>query len=116
MRSAKEVSELIAEGEARPQEAHRQWLEDQARRRQEEEAARIRKNIKASISELDEIAARWAHSKRHDEFFADLEEEASRLPASKRTFVRKRIQRARELLKSKQALDAFLAWNLPEER
>ena len=115
-RSAKAVSELIAEGEARQQEAHRQWLEDQARRRQEEKAARIRENIKASIGELDEIAAHWVQSKRHDEYFADLEREASRLPESKQMFVLKRIQRARELLKSEQTLDAFLAWDLPEER
>ena len=72
--------------------------------------------LKDSKEELLEIIETWATSKRLEEFFSDAERKLQSLPEDQRVRTMERLQRARKLIGSTDALDRFHSWKPPEER
>ena len=71
--------------------------------------------LKDSKEELLEIIEMWATSKRLEEFFADAEHQLKNLAEGERTRSMERLQRARKLIGSTDALERFHSWKTPEE-
>ena len=86
-----------------------QWERDEAERRTAEA-------LKDSKEELLGIIEMWATSKRLEEFFADAEHKLKNLAEVERTRSMERLQRARKLIGSTDALERFQSWKTPEER
>ena len=113
---ATEVARLVEEGERQAEIEHKRWEEEMAewkRRDAEKRAAQARKDSK---DELLQIIEMWAGSKRLEAFFADAVQKLPELPEDKRVQVADRLQRARDLIGSVDALEHFLRWRAPEER
>ena len=86
-----------------------QWERKEAERRAAE-------TLKDSKEELLEIIEMWATSKRIEEFFADAEHKLKNLAEGERTRSMERLQHARKLIGSTDALECFQSWKTPEER
>lgn len=89
--------------------AHARWQREEAERR----AAAA---LKESREEIHRIVDHWAHINRVERFFSDIERKAGALDANQRANLLQRLQRARQLLGTTDALDHFLTWRMPEER
>ena len=111
-----EIARLVEEGEKKAEIERRQWQAQMDEWRRKEEAARVAKAIKDSSEELLAIIDSWAAAKRLEEFFHDAERQVQELPEEKRKRTIDRLQRARALINSTDALEQFDAWRAPEER
>ena len=111
-----EIARLVEEGE-RQAELERQRCAAQMEQWEREEAERrAAEALKDSKEELLEIIEMWTTSKRLVEFFADAERRLEDLPEDLRVQTMERLQRARKLIGSADALERFQSWKAPEER
>lgn len=111
-----ELARLVEEGERQAELERQRWAAQQEEWRREEAERRAAKALKDSNMELLEIIESWAAAKRLEEFFADAQRSAMDLPQEDRASTMERLQRARELIGSTDALDRFQFWRKPEER
>ena len=117
------------EDQLRREEAHREWLRQDALRRQEEarlEAIRRRNQaIIDSRNDLLAIVEEWARARRIEDFFEDIahqvtisgqpsDDEGEERDAQAK--LEDRLRRARELLGTTDALERFREWKTPESR
>ena len=111
-----DIARLVEEGE-RQAELERQRRAAQMEQWERKEAERrAAETLKDSKEELLEIIEMWATSKRIEEFFADAEHKLKNLAEGERTRSMERLQRARKLIGSTDALERFQSWKTPEER
>lgn len=111
-----EVARLVEEGERQAELERQRWAAQQEQWRREEAERRAAKALKDSKEELFKIIEMWATSKRLEAFFADAEQRLEDLPEDLRVQTMERLQRARKLIGSIDALDRFQYWKAPEER
>lgn len=111
-----EIARLVEEGERQAEIERQRWEAQREQWRREEEARRAAKALKDSKEELLQVIDTWAEAKRLEAFFADAERRAQDLPDEERERTIERLQRARALIGSTDALERFDAWRAPEER
>jgi hypothetical protein len=111
-----EVARLVEEGERQAELERQRWAAQMEQWDREEAERRAAKALKESKEELLEIIETWATSKRLDAFFADAEHRLEGLPEAERVRMMERLQYARKLIGSIDALDRFQSWKAPEER
>lgn len=111
-----EIARLVEEGERQAEIERQRWEAQREQWCREEEARRAAKALKDSKEELLQIIDAWAEAKRLEAFFADAERRAQDLPDEERERTRERLQRARALTGSTDALERFGTWRAPEER
>lgn len=111
-----ELARLIEEGERQAELERLEWAAQQEEWRREEAELRAAKVLKDSKKELLEIIEAWAAARRLDEFFIDAKHNVMDLPADQRGSTMERLESARELIGSTDALEQFRSWRKPEER
>jgi hypothetical protein len=115
-RAAPDVATLVAEGE-RQAEIQRAKREEEWQRYQAEEARRQKaKAIVDSRADLLSAIASRSEVKRIHAFFADVEAESPKLDTTERALIVGRLQQARELIGSADALETLRTWKAPSER
>ncbi|MDO8771586.1 MAG: hypothetical protein Q7K57_23325 [Burkholderiaceae bacterium] len=115
-RAAPDVANLVVEGE-RQAEIQRLKREEEWQRYQAEEARRRRaKAIVDSRADLLSAIASWNEVKRIQAFFFDVEAEGQKLDAAERAVIIDRLNQARELIGSADALETLKTWKAPNER
>ncbi|AJY69832.1 hypothetical protein RW64_09675 [Geobacter sulfurreducens] len=110
------IVQLVEEGERKAEFERKEWEAQQIIWRREEEERRRVKAIKESREELAEIIKAWVKAKGIEEFFADIERRAANLDEEQKTIVMERLNQARTLIDSTDALQWLAAWKTPEER
>lgn len=115
-RTVPDLVQQIEEGERQAEIERQKWEEQQARWRREEEARRIAKAFKDSNDELHQIVSAWSDAKRQEAFFLDVEHRLAELPPELRSTDLERLQKARELIASVDALTLLRQWKTPQER
>jgi len=68
-----------------------------------------------STEEIFQIIDSWAKANRIEKFFKDAEQRANDLSEDKKLVILERLQRARELIGSTEALEHFIKWRAPDE-
>jgi len=111
-----EIARLVEEGERQAELERQRWAAQMEQWEREEAERRAAEALKDSKEELLEIIEMWATSKRLVEFFADAERRLEDLPEDLRVQTMERLQRARKLIGSTDALERFQSWKAPEER
>ena len=114
-KAATEVARLAEEGEREAELERLKWAAQLERWRREEDEQRREKALTKSKDELLEIIESWAAAKRLDDFFSEIEQKAAAMPVAEQESVLVRLNRARELAGSTDALARFLSWRDPEE-
>ena len=115
-REAATIALLVEEGERKAEIERQEWEARQIIWRREEEERRRVKSIKDSREELAEIIKAWVKAKGIEDFFADIERRAAKLDEEQKAIVMERLNQARELIDSTDALQWLAAWKTPEER
>lgn len=110
------IVQLVEEGERKAEIERKEWEAKQVIWRREEEERRRVKAIKESREELSEIIKAWVKAKGIEDFFADVERRAANLDEEQKTIVLERLNQARTLIDSTDALQWLAAWKTPEER
>lgn len=110
------IAKQVEEGERQAELERQRWAEEERKRRREEAAQRRAEARRASRAELAAIIERWAEAKRVEAFFEDAARRAASLADAESTALLERLNRARELLGSVDALERFRSWKTPEER
>jgi hypothetical protein len=110
------IVQLVEEGERKAEIERKEWEARQVIWRREEEERRRVKAIKESREELSEIIKAWVKAKGIEDFFADVERRTANLDEEQKAIVLERLNQARELIDSTNALLWLAAWKTPEER
>ncbi len=114
--AAVEIAGLVEEGERQAKIEHEKWEAQQAKWRREEAERLAAKALKDSKEDILRIIDRWAEANRIEQFFADAERRAAELGDEERNRLLGRLERARELIGTVDALDHFMTWRAPDER
>lgn len=114
--AAVEVAKLAEEGARQAEIERQQWEEQRAIWQREEEERRLAKALKDSKDDLLQLIEMWSGSKRLEAFFEDAERRLSALPDEERRLMTERLERARKLIGSVDALERFQHWKAPEDR
>ena len=110
------IEKQLEQARLEAEEQERQWQIADAKRRREEQERREREAYKESREQLLAIVDRWALARRIEDFFQDLERRAGGLEEAERAVLSARLQEAREMLGSIDALRHFKQWRPPEDR
>lgn len=110
------IAELVKEGAARREAERIQWERQREIWRKQQEEQDRKRRIEESRGQLAEIISVWATAKAREEFFEDLAPRAALLPPEEQTAVLERLEQARALLGTPDALKRFSAWRSPSER
>jgi len=92
------------------------WEAEKAELAREEAKRRRIQAEKDSREELSGIINAWAKAKKIEEFFADAERRAEDLGADEKALILERLNLAREMVGSTDALQWFRSWKAPDER
>jgi hypothetical protein len=106
---------MVEEGRKRAEEEHRRWkaeLEEAERRREQELRVEA---LKQSRDQLFAVIEAWGTVTRLEGFFADAERRVSGVSEDARVALLERLDRARQVIGSVDALRHFQAWKTPEE-
>ena len=106
-KSTIEVARLVEDGERQVELERQRWAAQQEQWRREEAEKRAAKALNDSKEELLEIIETWATSLRLEGFFSDAERKLQSLAEDQRVCTMERLQRARKLIGSTDALDPF---------
>lgn len=109
-----EIKRLRADAHERAAERRRQWEEADPKHRAEERRRRRAEAVVKSREELFAIIAAWAEARDVEAFFADVLDRTTGEPAKRE--VLQRIDLARDLLGSTDALTRLRLWRAPAER
>jgi hypothetical protein len=106
-----------AEEAAKQAELERQrWKRQQEQWRLEEEARRAAEALKESKHELRNIVDKWAEANRIEQFFQDAQRRAGEMASEDRERLLSRLDAARRIIGTIDALQRFSEWKTPEER
>lgn len=111
-----EIARLYQEGEREAELERQRWAAQMEQWEREQMEKRSAQALKESKEELLEIIEMWATSKRLEAFFTDAEQRLAGLSEGDRDHTMKRLQNARALIGSIDALERFQTWRAPEER
>jgi len=114
-RSIPKIARLIKEGERQAEIERKEWEALQEKWRKEEEERRAAEALKQSREELFQIIDTWAEANRIEQFFKDTEQRANDLGEDNKLKILERLQRARGLIGSTEALEHFITWRAPDE-
>lgn len=114
--AAVEVARLVEEGEDRAEQQRKERAQEQERRRIAEEKEHRIKLYNESRAEIFEIIEEWAKQNQIEQFFKDLEGQVDNLEPEDAERLMARLDLAREMIGSIDALDHFLKWKSPDER
>lgn len=115
LEAATAVVAEAADAEERRQVAQRKRWEEDRRASERKERARARAEAREkSIQELRAIAKAWAEAYALEPFFAEVRRRAEQMPADRCSLLLARIERARSLLGTEDAVQRFLKWREPK--
>jgi hypothetical protein len=106
----------ILEAEQRAEVRRREWEEQHARWKREEDQRRIADSIKESRDQLAQVIQSWAEVIGIEQFFKGVEERAITVPEAQRGQLLERLQLARDFIGTPDPLDLFSSWKTPNER
>ena len=115
----KAVPEVLRQVEAAELEAQvrqREWDEQMARWHRQQAEERAAKALKDSTQQLLDIIESWAATKRLEAFFEDAARRVEQFSEPDRADLLRRIESARELVGSPDALQRLRDWKAPKER
>jgi phosphoglycolate phosphatase-like HAD superfamily hydrolase len=110
------LEKQLQEAQIKAQEEHRLWEEQWQRWQSEAERARRDKVAKEARDDLLAAIASWDETRRVQDYFASVEAGVLDLPAEEAALIRKRLQRARELIGDLDPLEQLKSWQPPGER
>lgn len=114
-RSTPKIARLVQEGERQAEIERQRWEAQQEKWRKEEEVRQVAEALKQSRKELVQIIDAWAEANQIEHFFKDAELRANDLSEDNKLKILGRLQRARELIGSTEALEHFIRWRAPDE-
>lgn len=114
-RATPKIARLIEEGERQAEIERKEWEAQQEQWHKEREEKLAAEALKQSQKELFQIIDTWAEANRIENFFKDAEQRANDLSDDKKMNILERLQRARELIGSTEALEHFVRWRTPNE-
>jgi len=114
-RSTPKIARLIEEGERQAEIERKEWEAQREKWRREREEKLAAEALMQSRKELFQIIETWAEANRIEKFFKDAEQRANNLSEDNKLKILERLQRARELIGSSEALDHFVRWRTPDE-
>lgn len=106
----------IIEAEQRAEVQRREWEEQTARWKREEDQRQIADSIKKSHDQLAQVIQSWATVMSIEQFLIGVEERAITLPEVQREQVLDRLRLAREFIGKQDPLEFFNSWKTPGER
>lgn len=110
-----EIARLAEEARRQAEVRRKEWEEQSARLRQEQEQARRAEARLKSRQELLHIVEAWALARKIEEFFSDAENRASNLKGEEQSALVRRLSQARSLLGGLDALARFRDWKAPPD-
>lgn len=110
------IASQVAEAERQAEISRKEWAIQRERWEREEAERKRSKALKESREELLSIIDSWNEARKIDEFFSQLEHQASELPELEREQVMERIRAAKSQVGSPDALRRFLQWKNAGER
>lgn len=114
--SAKEVAQLVAEGNRKREEEIRQFDENWARWEREAAEKRAAEAVERSRVALIEMIRDWGEASRFQAFFTDIETRLAQLDPGDREELEFRLRHARKLVGCTDALELFRNWKpLPQK-
>jgi hypothetical protein len=115
-REAATIAQLVEEGERQAEIERQKWEAQQiVWRREEAERMRIKAH-KDSREELSQIIKAWAEAKKIEDFFTDIERRATNLEEDQKAAILERLDLARKMVDSTNALKWLVSWKTPDER
>jgi hypothetical protein len=111
-----DIVQLIEASEREAELERQRWEVLREQWRREAEERRIAEALQDSRTELQDIIEDWGVAKSREAFFADAEQRLESLPSDAREQHAARLERARELIGSTDALQRLVSWRTPEER
>ena len=114
-RATPKIARLVEEGERQAEIERKEWEAQQEKWRKEREEKLAAEALKQSREQLFQIIDTWAEANRIDKFFKDAEQRANDLGEENKLKILERLQRARELIGSTEALEHFMTWRAPDE-
>lgn len=114
-RATPKIARLVAEGERQAEIERKEWEAQQEKWRIEREEKLAAEALKQSRQQLFQIIDTWAEANRIDKFFKDAEQRVNDLSEDNKLKILERLQRARELIGSTEALEHFMTWRAPDE-
>lgn len=106
----------IIEAEQRAEMQRREWEEETARWKREEDQTQIADSIKKSHEQLAQVIQSWATVMNVEQFLKGMEERVVALPEAQRGQVFDRLRLAREFIGTQDPLEFFNSWKSPSER
>lgn len=114
--AATSIAGLVEKGEREAKIEREKWEAQCAQARREELERQAAKARKDSKEEIQKIIDRWAEANRIDQFFADAERRVAALNGEERDRLVDRLEHARKLIGTVDALEYFMTWKTPDER
>lgn len=114
--SIPEILRLMDEGEREARRRREEWEEEEGQRRRQEAEQRAAKARADSVNDLLRIVSEWSRARRLEEFFANAEAQLPTLHPNARERLASRLNEARELIGSTDALMQFRQWLSPAQR
>lgn len=114
--STEVVRKEIIEADQKAETQHREWEEQTARWKREEDQRQIADSIKKSHEQLAQAIQSWMTVMNVEQFLKGVEERATDLPEVQREQVLNRLRLAREFVGTQDPLDFFNSWKTPSER
>jgi hypothetical protein len=113
---ASTVAKLVEEAQRQAEIEHQRWeIQHQQWLKEEAERRRVQ-NIKDSREQLFKVIESWNVVIGIERFFESVESRIALVSEEDRGKLHARLQRARELIGSIDAMDYFRSWKAPEER
>jgi hypothetical protein len=114
-RSTPKIARLIEEGERQAELERKRWEAQQEKWRKEEEERRAAEALEQSREQLFQVIDTWAKANQIEQFFKDVKQRANGLSEDKKLKILERLQKAREMIGSIEALEHFVSWRAPDE-
>lgn len=113
--AAPTIVPLIQAAQDRRAVEEREWEASLRKTRYEEALRRRRANCEASAKALAATINAWVEARNNEDFFADIVRRANALPRKEREPIIARVDAARRLLGTTDALERFATWHPPDD-
>lgn len=110
------IAKLVEEARIRAKIEYRRWEAERQKEEEREAARRREQKFKESREELFAIIEAWGVAKRIEAFFEDATRRAEGYPENEKRVLLGRLEQARAMLGSVDALERLSSWKSPEER
>lgn len=116
IRAAQAIPPLVQAAERIAQKEREERLAWERHRQQQEHETMCRKALEASKDGLARVISAWSEAKQIDAFFNEIEGAIATADPQQQMLVKERLDRARKLLPTPDALQALIDWQTPHER